>query len=275
MLTVRVNGQACGTVTLAAGATTTFTVPATCAVAGGAVTFTNAAGQQLAAIPAIAATGGGTLTVANLDPAVVRVVLPAAPAGTITILSGTAVCGTATVSATSPTTVTLLPVCSVPGSSLTFRAGTNAIASTVTVPATITTTSGTLNLTSLAATNPLTVTVPAGTGILTVTVGNTACATATLSSTGTSIVTIPVTCAIAGQTIAFSVDGRPALATLTVPATGSGTLVLASLAQAVPAPAKTGNAGFDDGATSTWIFVGLLAAVLTAVAGSRVLGRRD
>ena len=276
VITVRVNGQACGTATLVAGTTTTMSLPATCAASSGTVTFTNAAGQQLAAVPSISATGGGNLTVATLDPAVVRVTLPAAPGGNINILSGSTVCGTAAVSAAGPTTVTLSPLCSVAGAPLSFTGGSNvAIASTLSVPATITTTNGTLTLPAITAVTPLTVQLPAGTGNVTTLVGNLTCATSTLSSTGTTTVTIPVTCSLAGQTITFTLNGAPVVPTLTVPASASGSLVLASLAQAVPAPAKTGNAGLDGSGTSTWIFVGLLAAVMTAVVGGRVVGRRE
>ncbi len=277
-ITIRVNGQACGTATLAAGATTVVTLPETCAAANGTITFTNAAGQQLGTVATVGADGSGTVTVPNLNPAVVTVVLPSGT-GTINVNSGGTVCGTGTVSVTGTTTVTLSPACSVAGLPLTLSSGSCTLGSTLTVPATITTTTGTLTLASLNAAAPLTISVPAGTGTLTTSINGVVSGTTTLSATGGSAVTIPVTCGNAGQTVSFAVNGVAVPTTLTVPATGGGTLTLAALqtvpAPVAPAPAKTGNAGLTGSADSAWILAGLLSAVLVAGAGARVLGRRD
>ena len=276
LLAANVNGQACGAGTLGA-ATTTLTLPSTCTTANGSLTFLNPAGQQLATVLAVPASGGAALTVPNNDIAVVRVVLPGAPAGAINVIGGgTRACGSGTVSTTGTTTVTLAALCSIPGLPLTFTGGSNvAIASTLTVPGTITTANGTLTLASLAATVPLTVQLPAGTGTVNVFVGNQQCMTSTLVATSTTTVTLPVTCALAGQTISFNVNGTPAVPTLTVPASGTGSLVLASLSLAVPAPAKTGNAGLDGGSTSTMLLAGLLAVAMGTVVGARLMARRD
>ena len=276
LLAANVNGQACGAATLG-GATTTLTLPSTCTTANGSLTFINAAGQQLATVLTVPASGGAALTVANNDIAIVRVVLPGAPAGPINVIGGgTRACGTGTVSAAGTTTVTLSALCSIPGLPLTFTGGSNvAIASTLTVPGTITTVNGTLTLASLAATTPLTIQLPAGTGTVNVFVGNQQCMTSTLVATTTTTVTLPVTCALAGQTISFNVNGTPAVPTLTVPASGTGSLVLASLSLAVPAPAKTGSAGLDGGSTSTMLLAGLMAAAMGAVVGARLMVRRD
>ncbi|TAJ19288.1 MAG: hypothetical protein EPO65_07275, partial [Dehalococcoidia bacterium] len=263
ILAANVNGQACGATTLGA-AVTTLTLPSTCATANGSLTFINAAGQQLATVLAIPASGGAALSIANLDVAVVRVVLPSAPAGSISIMSGNTVCGTGTVSTATTTTVTLSSSCSVPGLPLTFVGGSNVlIASTLTVPGTITTSNGTLALASLAALNPLNVQVPAGTGTLNIFVGGKQCMTSALVSTGTTVVTLPVTCALAGQLITFTINGTPVVPTLTVPASGTGTLVLASLQLVAPTPAKTGNAGIEgNGSASGLMLAGLLAVAL-------------
>lgn len=275
LLAANVNGQACGATTLATTATT-MTLPSTCTTANGSLTFINSAGQQLAAVLAVPASGGATLTVPNLDIAIVRVVLPSAPAGAISIMSGNTVCGTGTVSTATTTTVTLSSACSVPGLPLTFLGGSNVlIASTLTVPGTITTTNGTLALASLAAVNPLNVQVPAGTGTLNIFVGGKQCMISTLVSTGTTVVTLPVTCALAGQLVTFNINGTPVVPTLTVPASATGTLVLASLQQVVPTPANTGNAGIDgNNGASGIMLAGLLAIALGGLMGARMLSSR-
>jgi hypothetical protein len=242
------------------------------------VTITNSAGQQLAAVPSISATGDGNLTIASLAPAQVSVVLPAGQTGTITVMGGGIVCGSGTISPTGSTTIMLAPACSVPGLTLSFSGGSNVpLASTLQVPSTITTANDTLTVPSLNAAIPLTVLLPAGTGTVNVTVGGTLCATAVLSSTGTRIVTIPVTCAFAGQPIAFSVAGVPAAATLTVPASGSGALVVSSLAPlpAAPVPAATGNAGsIPRDSVPGWIVALLALTVTGGVVGLRTLTQR-
>jgi hypothetical protein len=277
-LTIEVNGEACGSATLSATSVTAVILPETCAVANGVVTFTNSAGQQLAAVPSISATGDGNLTIASLAPAQVSVVLPAGQTGTITVMGGGTVCGSGTISPTGSTTIMLAPACSVPGLTLSFSGGSNVpLASTLQVPSTITTANGTLTLPSLNAAIPLTVLLPPGTGTVSVTVGGTLCATAVLSSTGTRIVTIPVTCALAGQPIAFSVAGVPAAATLTVPASGSGALVVSSLAPlpAAPVPAATGNAGsIPRDSVPGWIVALLALTVTGGVVGLRSVTQR-
>jgi hypothetical protein len=278
-ITIRVNGQVCGTATLVAGSTSTVTLPETCAAANGTVTLINAAGQQLSTVVTIGADGSGTVTVPNLNPATVNVVLPAGPTGAINIMSGGVLCGSGTISAGGVTTVALSAACSVGGLPLTFTSGTCVLGTTATVPGTITTTNGTLTLASLTAATPLTISVPAGTGTLTTLINGVVTGSTTLSSSGSTTVTLPVTCANAGQTVSFAVNGTPVTSTLAVPATGGGTLVLSNLQTApavvVPTPAKTGNAGLDGGNTSTMLLAGLLATAMGAVVGARLMARRD
>ena len=259
-------------------------LPETCAAANGTITLINTAGQQLSTVVTIGADGSGTVTVPNLNPATVSVVLPAGPTGAINITSGGTLCGSGTISAGSTTTVALSAAYSVGGLPLTLTSGSCVLGTTATVPATITTTNGTLIVANLNAATPLTITVPAGTGTLTTSINGVVTGTTTLSATGTTNVTVPVTCANVGQPVSFAVNGTPVTSTLAVPAAGGGTLVLSNLqpapaavvpAPVAPAPAKTGNAGLDGGSAPTMLLAGLLAAAMGVVVGARLMGRRD
>ena len=224
----------------------------------------------------IGADGSGTVTVPNLNPAQVNVVLPAGPTGAINITSGGTLCGSGTISAGGTTTVALAAACSVGGLPLTLTSGSCVLGTNATVPATITTTNGTLTVANLNAATPLTITVPAGTGTLTTSINGVVTGSTTLSATGTTNVTVPVTCSNVGQAVSFAVNGTPVTTTLAVPATGGGTLVLSSLQTAVvPTPAKTGNAGLDGGSAPTMLLAGLLAAAMGVVVGARLMARRD
>lgn len=271
-LTVLVNGEACGTVTLAPAVTTTATLPVTCASAGGTVSFLTETGVQLAVLPTVP-TSGGTLTVASLNPAIVRVTLPAGPEGVITASVNGTVCGVTSTSPLGVRTLTLLGDCSIPGAVISFTAGDGiALDSEVTIPSII---SGAVTLPNLDAQLPVNVRLPAGSGEVDVIVGGNVCATVVLSGSTTTTVELPATCIAAGATVSFEVNGVPVNQTGTIPTTGSGTLIIVDLgAPTAPAPAETGNFGGSSEASSSAVLPLALASLVGILALGVVVRRR-
>jgi hypothetical protein len=277
-LSVFINGNACGVLTLNAAATTSLVLPVTCAGPGETVMFLTEAGIQLAALPVIPALGG-TLTVANLNPAVVRVTLPAGPEGVITARVNGEVCGVASTSPLGTRTLTMLGTCSFPGADITLAAGDGiALDSVLTIPSIITTTA--LVLGDLDAATPVMVRLPIGTGVVDVIVGTNVCATVTLSTTTTVTVELPATCIASGATITFEVDGELVDQTGTIPVSASGTVVITDLGDpvVVPAPADTGNYGSfatEEGTSPALIPVAALALAALMAAGVAVRRRTE
>ncbi len=267
-LLISVDGAACGSVVLGAAAST-VTLPATCAVAGGSVMFVTSAGVQLDTTLTVPA-AGGVLSLADLDPVDLRVILPAGPEGSVTAMVDGTICGTATISPSSTTVLLLAGACSVPGAEITFFANSVIeMAGLIQIPATI---SGSLTLTNLAAADPLTITFPPGKGDVDILVDGNVCASVVLSTTAPRTVTLAATCIVPGSTITFALDGTSVAPVLVIPISGGGDLTAPQFAAVqAPAPASTGFGPYESGGASapSWLMgfsavlgIGLVGAVL-------------
>jgi len=265
-LEIFVDGEACGSVDLDAVGTTTITLPVTCAAAGETVTFITEAGVQLAALQTVP-TAGGTLTVAALTPATVRVILPAGPAGEIIAMVDGEVCGEISTSASGTRTLVLIGDCSIPGAVIEFETS-NGIKLDATLTISDIIDDETLVLANLDAEDPLNIRLPAGDGEVDIFVDGLLCATVDLSSTGTTTVELAATCIDPGADISFEVDGDEVDEMASIPGSGSGTVVITSLDlfPQVPAPANTGSFGTtaeSGGMTGLALALATLAGVLT------------
>lgn len=240
-VTAMVNGQVCGTAALDADGSTLM-LPASCALAGGTLTFVTSGGLQLDAsfdVPA-----GGALTVADLSAEPVRLLLPSGPVGSVTAMIGAQVCGSADISATAVTALVLAEACSQPGATITFVTdnGVN-LGSTVVIPATI---DAVLSLQVLTPESPLNIVLPEGDGEVDIFIDANLCATVDLSAAATVTASILATCIVPGGVISFEVDGTLSSSVMVVPTSGAGTVVVTDLgvvqtpAPTVPGPADTG-----------------------------------
>ncbi len=270
-LLISVDGLACGSVALGAEANT-VTLPASCAIAGESVTFVTSAGVQLSTVLTVPV-AGGAVNLADLSPVILRVNLPAGPAGTVSAIVGGMVCGTATTSPSSTTVLVLTGACSIPGAVVTFVANSVVdLEASLGIPAII---SGPLTLTNLTAADPLTVTFPRGTGKVDVMVGANVCGSVVLSATAARNVTLPATCIVPGARITFALNGTAVTPFLTIPTSGSGTLAAPQLVPVqAPTPADTGYGPYESGTSpaSPWL-MGVGAILGLGLAGGALRRR--